>query len=108
LLKLVAWWFKKGPYRWQFLPWYKKGRKWLYETKMFFVRHSLAGLLKNLVGALVTLQVFFIVYGWIAALSKPGKKVEDYVQQARDWLNHYHLLVAGRSVALDILLVILL
>src|SRR6185503_12920900 len=72
------------------------------------VRHSLAGLLKNLVGALVTLQVFFIVYGWIAALSKPGKKVEGYVHQARDWLNHYHLLVVNGSVALDILLVILL
>ncbi|MEL1245040.1 hypothetical protein AAEO56_12250 [Flavobacterium sp. DGU11] len=61
IVALFRKWFK-GPYRWQFKPWYKRLEIALYHTRMGIVRSSVLSLFYWLIGFWMLLHIVFMVF----------------------------------------------
>jgi predicted TIM-barrel fold metal-dependent hydrolase len=109
VVKLFRWWYKKGPYAWQFKGRYKKLVKMLYHLNMFIRRTMILRLLKGLAGILVTVHVFFILYDWLSLLIAPdAAKGTGKVEQARTWLQDHYILFPPGNIFYQLLLVLVL
>ena len=106
IVGLFKWWYG-GPGTWRFQPWYKAWVRRLYLAKEFIARNVLFNLLYNLAGLFLTLQAFFILYGWLSSLvATDSVRTGGYVGQARQWLEDYHVLYPGIGWLLQIALVV--
>lgn len=84
--------------------WYKKCAILKNKISALLVK---TGPLKNLAGAWLTLQVFYILLNWISKLFPPdGLKIFTWIRQSGEWLTARHILVAIHPLFLRILFVV--
>ncbi|HRG93896.1 MAG TPA: hypothetical protein PLZ10_13160, partial [Chitinophagaceae bacterium] len=53
-------WYYNGPYRWQFMPWYKNIARILNSWKAFFAKYFITLALKWITGVFLTIHAIFI------------------------------------------------
>lgn len=100
-------WYYNGPYRWQFMPWYKKIARILNSWKAFSARYFITLALKWITGIFLTIHAVFIINHWFSYFLKNGnagwiKKMDSL----ENWLRSKHLLLSIPGLTGQILLVL--
>jgi predicted TIM-barrel fold metal-dependent hydrolase len=88
---LFRWWFK-GPYTWQFKPWYKNTKESFYKIKILAKRYWVIGVLAFIIGTWLFLHTIFFVNDWLSLFAEPNKTLKEQSSGIREWMNTYNLL----------------
>jgi predicted TIM-barrel fold metal-dependent hydrolase len=105
VVSILRYWFTRGPYTWQFKPWYKLWAKRLYFTKAFLARYAVLNILRRVLGVLIVIYAFYILYDWLQQASPMQSSVTVAIDNIRKLLSEYHLLLHVASVNLQITIV---
>jgi len=107
VIQLFRLWYKY-PVAWQQKPRFIKTKQFLYKIRIFFVRNFIAGTLMFLIGLLITISVFFILYDGVSLIVKPSAYYQNTIIEVRDWLSARYLLFIPKSLALKLVLCLVL
>jgi predicted TIM-barrel fold metal-dependent hydrolase len=94
----------------RFKPFYRKFQRWRNKVRLTINHNRGLSTLAFLVGGLLTLQVFFIIFDWLCLLQAPSESIQESVEGGRQWLIKYWLLlhpVSGFGKFVLVLLLIL-
>ena len=108
IFRIFHWWYSdKGPAIKKHLPENKRKAERRYKIKMFLVRNHFWGTLVMLLGVVLFVHVFYILWAWLSKLSNPGNAgIAKYINRIHDWLCSNHLLLTLNNTLLDIALLI--
>lgn len=90
IVKIFRFWYN-GPYKWRFKPWYKKWTAILYRLKMLVRRSQLHSMIGAVVGIILGVHVFFILFEWLSGF-KAETELVSFLNDAKTWLISNHLL----------------
>ncbi len=107
VVRFFQFWYKY-PHSWIFKPWYKKIIENIYKTKMFIARTGLLRILGFLIGIVLTILVFFILYDLLSLIKKPNHSIDINVIKLKDWLLNYHLIFIPSSFGWRLLIILIL
>lgn len=96
-------WYK-GPYKWQFKPWYKKIAQMVYKSKVIISRYILLDLFYWIFGIWLVLQVFY----WYAESISIHSGRFGWLQEMMNFLEVRGLFMKGLSVFSMLLLFLIL
>ena len=99
-------WYYNGPYRWQFMPWYKKIARLINSWKAFAAKYFITLALKWLTGIFLSIHAVLIVYHWGKGLLKNGNP--EWIKKfdsAENWLSARHVLLPVNGFVSQFLLV---
>lgn len=106
-LRLIIFIFRKwykGPYKWQFKPWYKRIAQLAYKTKVTISRYILLDLFYWVFGIWLTLQVFY----WFFESISIHSEISDWVSNLLSFLEARGLFMKGLSFFSKLLLFLIL
>lgn len=107
IVRLFRFWYNY-PYTWQFQPRYKKIQETFYRIKMFGSRYGINRFISGIFGIFLSIQVFFIVYDWLNDISNSEESLSSTIDDVRNWLDSYGLIMIPSSFAGKLLLVVFL
>ncbi len=107
VVKLLRWWFN-GPNTFFYGPTYKRIVRTLYNIRMFVARKGLLRVLSYLLGAFVTLNVFFFFFYLIAGVIAPPAKEGGKVRDFGDFLEKWWIISKHPNIFLMLLYILLL
>lgn len=107
IVKLFRFWYRV-PDRWRFQAWNKNIKKLIYQIKIFIRRSGILSILSFLLGAWLTIQVFFIIYDWFSPIRSPGVGSSNTVERFRSWFSDYGLILIPSSTLGKVLFILLL
>ncbi|WP_116789533.1 amidohydrolase family protein [Flavobacterium psychrotrophum] len=85
----------------------KLAAKRLYIFKMFIARSKILSILVFMIGLFLSLQVFFIIAGWLSVVESPSGSLSVFLKEIENWLIDRHLLYSGATPAVAVVFVFL-
>ncbi len=107
IVKFFRFWYKH-PHSWQFTPWYKKIKEVYYKIQMLGLRTGLNRLISFVIGLVLTIHVFYILFDWFSRISIPKEGIGKTVNNIREWLTEHWLLFIPATFWGKILLIVIL
>lgn len=105
IVSFLRYWYTKGPYTWQFKPWYKNIAHTIFHIKVFLLRNKILKILRDVLGLYITIHALFIIHDWLHKLSPSESKISEYIESARTWMSDNNLLLPLTSLAAQIFIV---
>ena len=103
LIGVLKWW-RRNPGAIIYKPYYKYYQKMRLRLNYFVSR--IQGVYQA-VGWILTIQTFFFIYDWLTQLIAPNNiDGISWIEQARQFLNQFHLLYKGDSVTIKLLIIL--
>jgi len=103
-VKIMRLWYEY-PDTWKHKPRYKWIKQKLYLIRMIGLRTGFGRILGIVIGALLGIQVFYILYDWMTVIGLQT----DYatkIKSWRDWLNSHHLLYQSEKFFIKIIILV--